>query len=241
MRYGIFSDVHGNFPALQAVVKALAKESIDEYYCVGDVVGYGADPDECIRLIKELPAVCVAGNHDWAVVGRVDVEYFNSWAKSAVVWTREHLSREGFDFLNQLDMIYENNTIALVHATLPHPEEFDYLSDINKVTAMFPLIPKNICFIGHTHVPEIFIQQPGRSVWCDTMSVQVDQAKKYIVNVGSVGQPRDGNPQAAYCIYDLDKNTMAIKRTRYDIHEAQKRILKAGLPPFLADRLSSGE
>lgn len=241
MRYGIFSDVHSNREAFEAVISALKKETVDEFLCPGDIVGYGADPDECIRLVRQLKAVSVAGNHDWAVLGQADIHYFNPIAKEAVLWTRENLTADGKQFLETLPLTYQNEDLLMVHAALPHPESFEYLMNTEMAGQMFSVMDKDICFIGHTHVPVIVKQDQSKINVKNPLDIKLQDGCRYIVNVGSVGQPRDGDPRAAYGVFDSTARTVTIKRVEYDIKKAQSKIIAAGLPPALASRLGYGE
>lgn len=240
MRYGIFSDIHGNLEAMEAVIYAFEKEVIDRYCCVGDIVGYSANPHECIEIVKNLKAACVAGNHDWAVVDKTDIRYFNPMAKEAIYWTRLHASREDMAFLDGLGLIFKSEEFILAHGTLQEPSFFYYLTDEMQAGAMFRLMDRNVAFVGHSHIPGIFIQIQNHVECLPAFDVQLAQGCKYIVNTGSVGQPRDGNPMATYCIFDTAAGTISIKRVNYDIESAQKKILKMHLPPFLASRLAVG-
>ncbi len=241
MRYGIFSDVHANWEALTAVIRAFEKEGIDHYFCAGDIVGYGANPQECIDLIQKLNADCVAGNHDWAVVDKFDTDNFNHAAKQAIFWTKEHVRVGDRDFLKYLPLIFKNNDLILVHGTLPFPQNFEYLLYGDQVQEMFNAMERSLCFIGHTHVPQIIFQQEGKVRLWDASDIKIGPQSKYIVNVGSVGQPRDGNPMAAYCIYDTAQREISIRRVNYAIAAAHQKIIQAGLPRILADRLSEGK
>lgn len=223
MRYGIFSDIHSNLEAFEAVLEALKKESVDKYFCVGDIVGYAANPKECIKIMQELNCPIVCGNHDWAAVDWVDHTYFNPYAKAAVEWTKSQLNDSERNYLKDLPLIYEDEEITMVHGTLEKPEEFDYIFDEFSALRTLDLSRTKVCFIGHTHFPAEYSKEAKR-----------------LINVGSVGQPRDGNPKAAYCIYDPDKNTIEIKRIEYDIKTTMNKILAAGLPNILAFRLVEG-
>ena len=240
MRYGILSDIHGNFEALQTVVGLYRDEHVENFLCLGDIVGYGANPKECIDMIRELKAICIAGNHDWAVSGKLDPVYFNSVAKEAVLWTQKQLSSEDMNFLNNLGLVFKNDDLILAHGTLNEPELFHYIFHLADATETFHLMDRSICFIGHTHAPNIIIQKEDRARCGEALKVNVDPRWKHIVNVGSVGQPRDRNPMATYSIYDTDTRIVEVKRTSYDIQTAQEKILKAGLPVFLAERLAVG-
>lgn len=242
MRYGIFGDVHSNLEALDAVINVYKKESIDIYMCVGDVVGYAADPKECIEKVKSLAMVTVAGNHDWAAVNLFSPETFNPFAKEAILWTRKQLDDGEKDFLETLKLVHKNENLTLVHGTLDSPRDFNYMTDGYIAEESFRRMETNICFIGHTHLAGVYIKEGN-----DRISYRLDPSfgikpeNKYIINVGSVGQPRDSNHKAAYCIYDSDKKEVQIKRVEYDSKTARKKIIEAGLPIFLGDRLFLGK
>lgn len=241
MRYGIFSDVHSNLEALEAVIEAYKRESIDCYLCVGDVVGYAANPKECIDKIKALAQVTVAGNHDWAVADLCPIDYFNPVARQAISWTKGNLDYNYKHFLESLKLIYRNQDLTLVHSTLDSPENFDYILDTYTAKESFELMETKICFIGHSHVSGIFIEDKnGRISYRENNTGDIKGENRYIVNVGSVGQPRDDNPHAAYCVYDSDKKEIWIKRIGYDIETARRKIIAARLPAFLGDRLIAG-
>ncbi|HLF17327.1 MAG TPA: metallophosphoesterase family protein [Candidatus Omnitrophota bacterium] len=241
MRYGIFSDIHGNLEALSAVLKACREEGVRHYFCAGDIVGYGANPRECIEEMKRIKAKVVAGNHDWAVAGKEDTRDFNPMAQEAVSWTKKNLSDNEIKFLGALPLVHHHSDFIMVHGSLNAPERFIYVTDINLAMDTFYLMDKNLCFIGHTHVPGIMVHRGGKTNYANSLKIEVDPRNKYLINVGSVGQPRDGNPQATYCIYDPDLKTVEIKRVAYDITSAQNRIMEAGLPELLAHRLSIGQ
>jgi len=241
MRYGIFADIHSNLEAFEAVFAAYQKEKIDAYFCAGDIVGYGANPNECIAKIKELQAICVAGNHDWAVAEKIDTAKFNDDAKEAIRWTQGHLNGEEKEFLKNLKLVDHEKNFILVHGTLNDPEEFNYLIDFYHVTHSFALMDRAICFVGHSHLPRIFIEDAsGKVKEHESLAVHLDPKCRYLVNVGSVGQPRNGNCQASYCLFDSAKRIIEIKCVDYDIKTAQDKILKANLPPKLASRLDLG-
>jgi len=241
MRYGIFSDIHSNLEALDAVIKAYKKEKIDKYLCIGDVVGYASNPRECISIIKALAMITVAGNHDWASVNLFSIDYFNPHAKEAILWTRRNLDDSDRNLLESLKLIYKNEDLTLVHGTLDNPGDFNYMTDSYIAQDSFRLLETNICFVGHTHVAGTFIKDKFERIdYRQDNSMAISPENKYIVNVGSIGQPRDGNPQASYCIYDSGKKEVQIKRIDYDIETTRKKIIDAGLPRFLGDRLLLG-
>jgi len=241
MRYGIIGDIHGNLEALETAVEACREEGVRAFFCIGDIVGYGANPKECIETVLKLKTVCVAGNHDWAVSGKVDTVAFNESARQAVQWTQNELSEKEKDFLKDLDLVFENEDFTLVHGTLNRPQSFVYLLDSSDAPDSFYLMSRSVCFVGHTHIPQILIQHEDKIQIAQSSRVELEEGSKYIINVGSIGQPRDGNPMAAYCIYDPDLQRIEIKRIAYDVKKAQEKIIQAGLPEVLAHRLAIGQ
>ena len=242
MRYGIFSDVHSNTEALDAVLALFKKEGVERYLCVGDIVGYGAEPGECIRTIRDLPCEgIVGGNHDWASVGLLSLEWFNPVAREAVLWTQKVLQPEESQFLQCLRSASLLGDITLVHGSLDSPEEFRYIYDVESATETLRRLQTKICFVGHSHLPMILsIDVEGKIDSYGTPRVALKKECRYLVNVGSVGQPRDGDPRAVCVIFDSESSCVEIQRTPYDIPSTQKKILKAGLPSVLASRLSEG-
>jgi predicted phosphodiesterase len=240
MRYAVISDIHSNFEALRAVIDALAKENIDKYLCLGDVVGYGADPIACMNLLKTLkPEILIAGNHDWGVLGQTDIEYFNDAAKAAIEWTKGLIKKDEAEYLRSFKLIYEGVKFVLVHGSINSPDEFNYILNDYDAYRTVKLMKVPLCFVGHSHVAGIFYSDE-RVRYLTAMDVKISPEKKYIVNVGSVGQPRDGDPRASYAIYDETEGSIEIKRVEYDIKTCQKKIIAAGLPNILAIRLSQG-
>jgi len=241
MRYGIFSDVHSNIDALQAVVKAYKKEAIDAYFCVGDVVGYAANPIECINEVRRLTKATIVGNHDRASIDLLSSNYFNPVAAQAIAWTKDHLDNKDRAFLQSLKFVYQDEDLTLVHGTLATPEDFSYMVDYYSARETFLLLKTPVCFLGHTHVASAFIKAEGDTISYSALGeITIEGSCRYIINVGSVGQPRDSNPHAAYGIYDTKTKVVEIKRVAYDIQATRNRIADAGLPRFLGDRLLVG-
>lgn len=240
MRYAVIADVHGNLEALEAVLKKLNEESFDALLFLGDSVGYGPNPNECIEVLKKKAQVLLAGNHDRAVVGLTDIEYFNPHAQTAIEWTREVLKDENKKFLASLpiekQMIDEG--IYLVHSTPKEPEKWHYLMTSWDAYKNFPFFSEKICLIGHSHVPAIIEEPPEGKINIINISAEIKDDCRYIINAGSVGQPRDGNPEAAYVI--LTENSAEIKRVPYDILLTQKKMRDQGLPDHLINRLAHG-
>jgi len=240
MVYAIFSDIHGNLEALEVAIDALSERKIDSYMCIGDIVGYGANPKECIKKTKELSSVIIRGNHDAAASGAKSPDDFNNSARVAVEWTQSELSQKEITFLKNLELVYKNQYITLVHGTLYEPESFYYMFDEASARATFNLMETQTCFVGHSHVPGIFIKKQNKIKYFYKEKLKLNKNEKAIINVGSIGQPRDGDPRLCCCLYDVDKSVVELKRLPYDVEKTQSKILKAGLPPSLAQRLGEG-
>jgi len=238
-KYAVFGDVHGNLEALNAVLESMEKEEVTHYACVGDIVGYGANPVECVERIRVLEGTVVLGNHDAGVVGRTDIKFFNSAARAAVEWSTEIMDGTSTSFLKALPYVARTDCFTLVHAALGNPEQWTYIFSPFEAETYFPFQEDPVCFVGHTHTPCCFSTDPVDS-FSRARKVRLKPGTKYIVNVGSVGQPRDGNPLACYVIYDLVESSIRFVRVPYEVHTAQKKIIDAGLPHILAMRLERG-
>jgi len=244
MKYGLFSDVHANLEAFQSVIDALRKEKVDRYVFLGDIVGYGADPKKCIELLKSLikehHCQCVAGNHDYAVCDLTSAENYNQSAREAIEWTKAQLDKGDMEFLAQLPLVERIDNFTIVHANLISPKDWAYIFDIDDASPNFKLCADPVCFIGHSHKSIIFKAKDSMD-WLVTDKVNIEDDTKYIINIGSVGQPRDGNPKSSFAVYDTENARVEIHRIGYDISAAQEKIINAGLPKILASRLSSGD
>jgi len=241
MKYAILSDVHGNLEAFQEVIKDLSKEKIDQVFFLGDIVGYGANPNQCIEILQELTPFVVAGNHDWATVGLTDSSYFNPVAKAAIEWTTRKITMNHREFLKNLPLIQNHYNLTLVHATPYKPELWNYILSLQEASSSFHYYDQQICFIGHSHTPVAFEQdEEGKTYVLPDTTFTLTESHRYIINVGSIGQPRDGDYRAAYGIYNQDDSRFILKRIYYDVERTQKKIIEAGLPHFLALRLASG-
>jgi predicted phosphodiesterase len=239
MKYAIIADIHANLEALEVVLKDAKEQHCTHYACLGDVVGYNANPKECLDIIREMGMPCIKGNHDEYCSNEGAMEGFNPYAAEAVSWTRRQLSPEDRKWLRELKYLRLVASFSIVHATLDGPQRWGYVFDRLAAAASFTYQNTNVCFFGHTHVPVAFIRDSV--VRGGTYSkFKVEPGRKYFVNVGAVGQPRDGNPKAGYVVYDLDEGTIELRRLDYDIASAQAKIIKAGLPPRLAERLALG-
>jgi predicted phosphodiesterase len=241
MRYAVLSDVHGNLEAFKAVLDALSDEGIESYLSVGDVIGYGADPKECIKLLRSLePEVLIAGNHEWGVLGLKELSYFNELAQHVILWARNVLDKDEIEYLKSFSLTYEGEKMTLVHGSLNMPEEFYYIFDPDDANATISKMQNSLCFVGHSHVPGIFASNHNKIENIEAAKIRIEYERKYVINAGSIGQPRDGDPRASYVIYDSEDAILEIKRIEYDVKKAQEKILRAGLPPRLAARLSEG-
>ncbi len=242
MKYAIISDIHGNLEALESVLAELEKRSVDSILCLGDVVGYGPNPNECLELIKEKAEVTLAGNHDYAPLGKLDLSYFNPWARNAIEWTRERLTDVSIEFLLGLPLKQEIDGFTIVHSTPSEPQKWNYIISIEDAQKYFPQFSNQVCFIGHSHVPIIIVlTEEGECRFVQDNPLQISENRRYIINVGSVGQPRDLNPKASFGIYDESAMLYEHVRVDYDIPETQRKIRKAALPEFLAERLELGQ
>ena len=240
MRYAVIADIHANLEALEVVLADTKEQKCTHYCCVGDVVGYNANPKECLDIIRTMGMPVVKGNHDEYCSSEEDLEGFNPHAAEAVNWTRKQLSKEDRQWLRDLKYVRLVASFSMVHATLDGPQRWGYVFDKLAAAASFTYQNTAVCFFGHTHVPVAFVRDS--MVRGGTYSkFRVEPGNKYFVNVGAVGQPRDGNPKAGYVIYDLNEGSIELRRLDYDIPRAQKKILEAGLPPRLADRLALGK
>ncbi len=240
LRYGILGDVHGNLEALETAVTSLRKLEVDQFLQVGDIVGYGADPGPCIQIIRETGARVVAGNHDWAVVGKLDTAFFNVYARDAVEWTRSILTREDVLYLEGLPLVLEiDGIVTLVHATLDQPEVFDYIQTYYDAHRSLAALRTNVCFMGHSHVPMSFLQK-RTIIHTNAEHLYLGDVARALVNVGSIGQPRDENPKTAFAIYDSGRQEYTLYRELYDAQRTAAKIRNAGLPPILGERLLYG-
>ena len=248
MRYGIYSDLHANLEALEVVLEQLQEiEKVDMLICLGDIVGYGANPNECIERVRETTEYVIAGNHDHAALDLTDIRYFNPYAKKAVQWTQETLTKRSNEYLHSLPLKYHfpEEDFMIVHATPSKPEAWNYIFSRQEARYELNSFSEKICFVGHSHQP-LIIESHNNEINVihannGTDVIELKKECRYIINDGSVGQPRDRNPKSAFCIFDSDKMTVQIKRIEYDIEAAQKKILDAGLPELLADRLATGD
>jgi diadenosine tetraphosphatase ApaH/serine/threonine PP2A family protein phosphatase len=237
---GIVSDVHSNLLALEAVLSHMGE--VDALWCLGDLVGYGPWPNECVGLLRERGVVAIAGNHDLAAVGSITTEEFNPDAARATAWTTDHLSPETRAYLEELEPHSVVDGITLAHGT-PNEPIWEYLLNNGTAAVSFECFETQVCLVGHTHIPSVFVQDKEGAVggaYMEPGTAYALGAYRVIANPGSVGQPRDRNPLAAYLLFDSEQYTLEWRRVEYDLRRVQARILDAGLPTFFAERLGRG-
>jgi predicted phosphodiesterase len=239
VRFAIFSDIHANLEALDAVLADADERKCTHFVCLGDIVGYNANPHECVERLRQMDCPIVKGNHDEQASLVESSRDFNELAEHAIAWTRDHLTDEDKEWLRDLRLQRQVRDFTIVHATLDTPSQWGYVFNNLDAVASFTYQYTTVCFFGHTHVPMAFVRDDGvKRIKIDQLDIE--PGKKYFVNVGSVGQPRDGNWRAAYCIYDVETNSVEQCRVEYDLEATQEKIIKAGLPHLLAERLALG-
>jgi predicted phosphodiesterase len=240
MKYAIIADIHSNLEALNVVLKDAKEQNCTNFVCLGDIVGYNANPKECLDIIRSMNIPCIKGNHDEYVANDAHLEGFNPHAAEAVNWTRNQLTEDDRKWLRELKLTRMIGNFTIVHATLDGPQRWGYVFDKLAAASSFTYQNTPVCFFGHTHIPLAFIRDSV--VRGGTYSkFKIEPGKKYFVNVGSVGQPRDGDPRAGYVIYDTNEGTIELRRLEYDISLTQNKVRAAGLPPRLAERLAHGK
>lgn len=243
MKYGVLGDIHGNISALRTVLERMRAEGVDQVLSVGDVVGYGGAPRECIQLLRDVGAIVVKGNHDAACTGELDDRHFNVHARTAVRWTQTVLGTEDIEWLRSLPLVATLEHCQVAHGTLFRPELYDYILSTTDADPSLDVMERPVCFVGHSHVPIALLrlrEEPGRTAYSLDGDIDVGEAHVSLVNVGSVGQPRDEDPRTAYAMYDTEAERVCIYRVDYDIEREAQRIRAAGLPGVLADRLHLG-
>jgi diadenosine tetraphosphatase ApaH/serine/threonine PP2A family protein phosphatase len=241
VRYLVISDIHANFTALEAVLADAP--DFDKVWCLGDLVGYGPNPNECVSRVQELPHVSLAGNHDWAALGQLDLSSFNIDARRASTWTQSELTPDTRGYLSELPIQLTHEGFHLVHAS-PREPLWEYILDAHMAYANFAHFSTPVCLVGHTHIPLAFAMDEQRQR-CKTLIPPFDEpieleGRRMILNPGSVGQPRDGNPEASYALLDTDAMTWAFNRVSYPVEIVQERMRARDLPRRLINRLELG-
>jgi len=243
MRYALLADIHANTEAFTAVLADIERRGgVDEYWCLGDIIDYGPDPSECIRLLRQLPHICVAGNHDLAAIGKADVNRFNPDAALAIRWTQQQLNPDDIEYLSGLPQVIEKGDFTLVHGS-PRDPLWEYLVSSGSAEESFNYFRTKYCLVGHSHKPLMFRQKENGGCSFSPLSDSIGQvlgSSRTIFNPGSIGQPRDGDPRASYAIYDDESSIVRLCRVAYDINATQQKIVKANLPVKLMVRLEQG-
>jgi diadenosine tetraphosphatase ApaH/serine/threonine PP2A family protein phosphatase len=240
MRVAVVSDIHGNLVALRAVLDHAAE--VDSVWCLGDTVGYGPEPDACVRDLAARAHLAVAGNHDWAAIGKIGTEEFNPAAAAAARWTTEQLLAETREYLLLLPQRRTEGEYTLVHGS-PRNPIWEYLLDIRTASENFPHFETRFCLFGHTHIPSYFVLHDGvvdGEYAAPGLELDLAVADRLMLNPGSVGQPRDGNPEASYLLLDTEARQASWRRVAYDVATTQARMESHGLPEALIDRLAVG-
>lgn len=245
--YCVFADVHSNLEALEAVLEAARKQGAERFLFLGDMVGYGPDPNACTRLVRDISDAAVCGNHDLAAVGRQDISWFNSIAQKAIRWTTSQLDPDAREYIESLPSELLIDSLLLAHGSPLDPIR-EYLLDPWAAAASFHDRTFEICLVGHSHSPLIFELEsreegPGEVALSEPAPGDILEMKpgnRYIINPGGVGQPRDGNPQAAFGMYDPDDHSFRFGRVAYPLEVTQAKMKQAGLPAQLIERLSRG-
>jgi len=240
MQYALIGDIHGNVDALTAVLDAIDGFVPDAIYCLGDIVGYGAAPLECIEITRSREIPSVAGNHDWAATGDISMEYFNPIARASAEWTRSVLTPDAVSYLRELPVQVVTNGMLLTHGSPHNPAAFEYVLTVEQAIAALTGMEETVGFTAHSHIPLTFSLDKNRLSLSVEPQFQVEDGVHALVNVGSVGQPRDNDPRAAFVLYDTETRRAEIRRVPYDIEAAARKIMDARLPDENADRLYAG-
>jgi len=246
VRAAVISDIHGNLEALSSVIADIRNKNIDKVICLGDVVGYGPNPNECIEIVRKECDYCIIGNHEAAVFDALISQEFNDLAKSAIEWTRDNLNSKSIEFINSLAMIKEEGDFTSVHSTPYEPHLWYYISSMEDAIFNFNFFKTKFCLIGHTHVPGVIVMEGNRQEISVLQPISFNYEKdfredaKFIVNVGSVGQPRDKNSRACYAIIDTSRKNISLQRVPYDIAQYQRKMRIAQMPDFLIQRVAEG-
>lgn len=243
MRYAILADIHANLAAFTAVLRDIEQRGgVDEYWCLGDIVNYGPDPVKCVELLQRLKHVTVAGNHDMAAIGKAPLNLFNPDAARAMQWTKSQLNQEAANFLGSLPQIENRGEFTLVHGS-PRDPIWEYMVSKSQAEENFDCFKNRYLLVGHSHEPLAFrLEEEGRVAYIKLAEGlgQVAGKKRLMVNPGSVGQPRDGDPRASYAVYDAGPRVVKLHRVAYDVGATQQRMVKANLPLRLVARLEKG-
>lgn len=240
MKHAIFGDIHANWEAFQAVLEHAQEQGCESYVCMGDIVGYNADPVACLEKVREMNCPIVKGNHDEDSAREVSQGNTNPIAREAQQWTYNQLNEEQREWLLNLRYVRQVDKFTIVHSSLDQPQQWHYITTKFDAMASMAYQFTQLCFIGHSHVPQIYTRDTEVQLLEGVTEVTLEDTKKYLINVGAVGQPRDGDWRASYCVYDSSSKTATLHRLEYDIATTQEKIRAAGLPDILATRLIEG-
>jgi predicted phosphodiesterase len=241
MKLALISDIHGNLEALVSVLNHIEKQKVDSVHCLGDVIGYGSDPNSCLELVHKNCDRKIMGNHEYAALGLEDTDDYNPAAQKSAMWTRAQLSDREKALIAEFDISHSLGDILLIHASPYQPNEWHYILNAEAALEAFEYLDEKLCFVGHSHVPQIYAERendlPRSQVGHDFLP---DEQSRYLVNIGSVGQPRDNDPRACYVTFDTDEYEVLYHRVDYDIETTQDKMSQANLPRMLIARLSMG-
>lgn len=241
MLYGVFSDVHSNLPALQAVLQSMESRGVQRKVCLGDLVGYGAGSDACVQLVKQSADICIIGNHDSVALRRESSASFNVYARQAIEWTQNHLSDSSLEYMKQLPYVVEEERFTFVHSSPMSPADWHYVTNLDDALEAFDFFSTDFCMIGHTHNPVMVVMKDNEIPRIiEGPAYRPNLGERILVNVGSVGQPRDRDPRACWCLMDSDGSWIEFVRVEYDIAAAQAPMRQENFPNFLIERLNVG-
>lgn len=244
MRIAIISDIHGNLEALTSIFEDIDSQNINEVVCLGDVIGYGPNPNECIKIVRDRCPIVIQGNHDAAALDSELMNNFNSNAKAAMEWTKKILTEESYEFLQSLPLRIISEDKTYVHATPFEPKRWYYITSLEEAAFNFQYFQTKFCFVGHTHIPVIImigLNNRIKVVQEQQFHYGAHKDSQFLINVGSSGQPRDRNPKVSYGILDSEQETFEFRRLDYDMESCQKKMIAANFPEFLYTRLAEGK
>lgn len=243
MKIAFISDIHANLEALESVLADIGQQKVNEIVCLGDIVGYGANPNECAEIVREKSSTILLGNHDAAAVNLLATHHFNSHAKIAIEWTAGTLTNEVKSFLLSLPLSITRDGLTLVHSTPYEPNMWYYITSLEEAAFNFQYFETDVCLVGHTHIPIIIVLDKQKEVYvhqATRINAREMEGSRLLINVGSVGQPRDRNSQSCYAILDTETGDFFYRRVAYDIEKAQEKMKKIKMPEFLVNRLKEG-
>lgn len=242
MKRAFISDVHGNLVALEAVLRDIEAQKAEYIAFLGDAVGYGPQPNECVERIAAVAAISIMGNHDYAAIGSLSMDDFNGYAREAMMMTRSVLTDKTLATLTSYRQVHVDPPYHLVHSSPYEPLAWHYVIAMKDAIEQFDHFQTDFCMVGHSHRPLIAIKRPSGAFACpEEMDIEVAEDHQYLINIGSVGQPRDGNPASSYLLIDEEKHTAAIRRVHYPVQDTQAAMATLNMPAFLIERLAVGK